>query len=269
MTGAGGFTKPAGGAAYVGPGDVQAASYYYALRAYTAATRGNKLANVCTTISSTDTCADMFSDATTGAMVLTVIGGAACNTGTQPYNIKTWYNLLGTGTDVIEATVASRAVLSACNGATTGANFGTGTYLSTSNTSAINQPFEIVWAASRTGAFTTQANVFDTASGLQDGYWTSTNTVYGFTGTVQTATASDSACHIIQIIHNGASGSITVDTTTTSSLNMGGTNITADQLGLNGAITARPATMTFYEGGIIASGSPTSLYSNIHGYGNC
>lgn len=260
----------AGGGGYTGPGDVQPAKWYYALRAYTSATRGNKLVNVCTTISTVDTCADMFSDATTGALVITTIGGAACNTSTQPYNIKTWYDLTGNGLDQTDTNPANRAVLTTCNGATTGAAFSGGQGYNAIASATQAQPFEVIWAGTRTGAFTTQGNVFDTNGGIpQDGYWTSTNTVYGYTGTIQTATASDSACHIMQIIHNGASGSIRVDNGAPATLDMGASGISAFIPAIGGEGTSRFITGTLFEVGVVASGSPTSLYSNIHGYGNC
>jgi hypothetical protein len=260
-----------GGGGYIGPGDVQATKWWYGLRALSSATRGNKLVNICTTIATVDTCADMLSDATTGAMILTTIGGAACNTSTQPYNIKTWYELNGTGNDQTEAAVAARAVLTICNGTTTGAAFtiaGLTNYLTSSVTQA--QPFEIVWAAAHTANFTTQSNVFESGGNLQDGYWTTTGQAYGYTGTVVSFAASNTACHVIQIVHNGASGEFAVDGASyTTSQNFGSSGISAADLYLGGGGSGREVDMTFYEGGLIASGSPASLYANIHGYGNC
>ena len=263
-----------GGGGYVGPGDVVSALDYFALRAYSSATRGNKLVNVCTTIAAVDTCADMFSDATTGALVITVIGGAACNTGTQPYNIKTWYDLGTNGVpqDQVEGTVANRAVLSTCTGSTAAASF-SGTFVSylSANPFTQAQPYEIIWNARRT-AGTAQVNVFESSSAtLQDGYFTSANQGYGFSGSVVTFTASDAACHVIELIHNGASGSIGVDGSVTSSQNFGANGPTAETFSLGGFTTGRYPTMLFHEGGLITGASPASLNSNISAYwgANC
>lgn len=258
---------------YTGPGDVQATVWYYALRALTSATRGNKLVNVCTTISTVDTCADMFSDATTGALVITTIGGAACNTGTQPYNIKTWYELNGTGADQTQATVATRAVLSSCTGATTGANFAGSQVYATAGNFTQAQAFETVCAASRTGAFTTQQNCWENLAGsVQTGWFTSANQAYIFGaggGGVVTITASDSACHTVESLYNGASSSIKVDNGTPTTADTSTSSVSAERFSLGGFWTSRNPTITFYEGGFVASSTPTSLFSNIHAYGNC
>jgi hypothetical protein len=62
---------------YQGPGDkVSGAFVWYGLRAYSAATRGNKAINVCLTGGAS--CTDTVINATTGALTITTVGGSSC-----------------------------------------------------------------------------------------------------------------------------------------------------------------------------------------------
>lgn len=113
----------AGGAAcggYSGPGDVVGGALAaWSLRAYNAADCGNKLINACNSTGGVDVaCADIASSATTGALVPQTIGGITCP-GTN-CTIKTWYDRSGANacsggvpSDMVQATVASRAALTA------------------------------------------------------------------------------------------------------------------------------------------------------------
>lgn len=86
-------TAHSAGGAYVGPGDVvSGAKAWYGLRAYSSATRGTKAVNVCNSTGGVSgVCADMFTDATTGALVPQVIGGITCP-GTTDCTIAIWYD---------------------------------------------------------------------------------------------------------------------------------------------------------------------------------
>ena len=105
---------------YTGPGDVvSGASAFWGLRAYNAASLGNKVANVCNSTGGVDVaCADMFSSASTGLLVPLTIGGVACpQASTSVCSVKTWYDQTGNGNDVTQATVANRpTVWASCNG---------------------------------------------------------------------------------------------------------------------------------------------------------
>lgn len=78
---------------YVGRGDIAPASSYVGLRAYSAATCGQRFANVCDSTGGVDVaCADMFTSATTGAVVPLLIGGHTCPDSSGLCTIKTAYD---------------------------------------------------------------------------------------------------------------------------------------------------------------------------------
>lgn len=102
--------------AYTGFGDVVTSNVdvYVGLMAYTAATRGTAVANVCFESGGADVaCADMDSSATTGEMVLTSISGNTCNTtaGSENCTAKTLYNSGSHNGNLTQATVANRPVI--------------------------------------------------------------------------------------------------------------------------------------------------------------
>jgi hypothetical protein len=82
-------------AAYKGPDDVTTWQAFWSLRAYSAATRGTKLANVCNSTGGVDVgCADMLSDAVTGNLVSATISGITCPGANC--TVKTLYDQVGT-----------------------------------------------------------------------------------------------------------------------------------------------------------------------------
>lgn len=112
LTGAGKTTVAA--AAFSGPGDIVAsAKGWWGLRAYSVADKGNRLINVCNV--SDVACADMSSDATTGALVVTTVGGSDCTM--VVCTIKTMYDRSGANNcsaaacDITQATISKRPQL--------------------------------------------------------------------------------------------------------------------------------------------------------------
>ena len=109
-------------AAYTGPGDIAAAAspsfgytHWYGVRAYSAATRGQKLMNVC--VNNDAACADVFSSATTGDLVPATIGGITCPNQVGSCTIRTAYDLTQStattspGLNATQLTIASRPLL--------------------------------------------------------------------------------------------------------------------------------------------------------------
>lgn len=209
MTGAG---KGAPGAAvYSGPGNVvSGATAWWGLRAYTTAVRGTKAANVCNV--SDVTCVDFLTDATTGALVVTTVGGSSCSV--VVCTVKTLYDQSGSlscsgavACDLAQATIANRPQLIVSNGITGKAALlynGTSQELVNNLPTGKNQPFSWSLVANTTNSASQQ-----TAAGAKTdariGYNNSgANTVFCFNGTVLTATASDGAWHGIQAAFNNA-----------------------------------------------------------------
>ncbi len=274
MLGAG---TPTVAASYVGPGNVVASSTaWYGLRAYSTADRGNALINVCNV--SDVVCADMSSDATTGALVIATIGGSSCSV--VVCTIKTFYDRSGNGKNVTQATISKRFTLtvSCVNSKPCAVALGSSSqcYLASSTITATSST--AIFVGIRTGAFTTQATVLgDDSDHIEFGYLNATNKVY-LSGPVTAAniTASDSAWHAVQGVSVSASGSsITVDGSTTGSLNTGTAAYTGRPvLGAYGS--AGPAcggqylTGSFVEGGYWASafsaGDLTAMDSNMRTY---
>src|SRR6185437_5737821 len=115
-TGAG-KSGPAGGSGgYTGLGDVLGTNWFahYGTRAFSSARRGQKLWNVCDATGAN--CVDWSSDATTGAIVPTLINGSSCGVVTCP--IHTWYDDSGLNScggapcNFVQTTVADMATVS-------------------------------------------------------------------------------------------------------------------------------------------------------------
>ncbi len=151
--------------AYTGPGDVvSGAVFWFGLRAYSSADRGNALINVCNVADVA--CADMSSDATTGALSVTTIGGSSCSIVTC--TIKTWYNRGSAGGSVTQATIAQRPTLIvSCTSGLPCAAFATVNGLSGAS-ATIARPYSMNVAAIRTGAFTTFASAISADNGASN-----------------------------------------------------------------------------------------------------
>lgn len=197
---------------------------YWALRAWTSATRGNKVANICNVADVV--CGDVNSDPTTGIMADPTIGGVLCGTtaGVNVCTIKTIYDQSGQTNctsavcDLTQATIAKRPTLipSSSNGLpcmqftasssqdlVNSANF---------NPVSTTQPFTVSYVAKRTGATAAIGNVIESAAIVQFGFFGSANTIFEYAGTVASlGSIADNSFHAVQNILNGASSVIYVD----------------------------------------------------------
>ena len=153
-----------GGGAYTGPANVvSGASYWYGLFAYNSADRGNALVNVCNSTGGIDIgCADLFSDATTGALVSATVSGITCP-GIN-CTVKTAYDRSGANNcsgpcNLTQATVGARPSLLAsqigslpalvCNGSAPSSLL-----LVSVTTLSVVQPFTISAVAEQTSVNT-------------------------------------------------------------------------------------------------------------------
>ena len=269
----------AAGGGYSGLGDVvSGAKFYWGLRAYSAAKRGTKIANICMTISLVDTCVDMNSDATTGALSLGTIGGLTCNNSTQICNIKTWYDQSGatacsgsSACDMTQSTVANRAILVlSCNGSLPCARY-TGSNLTnyqTSNWFSTSQPISFSTVINRTGDTSNYQSVFNSGSNFAWGFNNATNAIFMYsTSSVPTATANDNAVHSMQLnFHNAtASGAYIDGTNTVMSLGASTGIVGSDPVNLGRSPAASQYfTGDMYEIGMWAADNSSSNSSLCH-----
>ena len=277
--GLGGGPGHVAAASYSGAGDVfSGAKLWVGLRAYTSATRGNALINACNSTGGVDVlCADLSSNATTGALVSGTIGGITCP-GTN-CTIKTWYNQgsLGSGNNCTQATVASRATLNASIlGSLPAAIFGTVAGYTCGTGAAIAEPFTISVVVNRTGSFSSSVSVLgaDNASTTYNYIFFSNSAgtdwaLGGSSGTVIVGTVTQSAFHSAVGITNGSSSTLNIDAIAQGTGTLSSTGIASGDtfhLGSDGYVEAM--TGDFTEGGVwpTAAGSPANLISNERAY---
>lgn len=210
LTGAGKATATV--AVYTGPGDiVSSALVWYGLRAYSTADRGNKLINVCNVADVA--CADLSSDATTGSLVVTTIGGSSCSV--IACTVKILYDRSGNAVDLTQAAPARRYILTAnCIGTqwcmTTPTSDPFNGYQSAGSLTQA-QPNTVSFVANRTADFTNYSVVFgNNVNGAYAGFG-STNEVVLSAPSAGIVTAADSAFHAVQGVTNGASSILYVD----------------------------------------------------------
>jgi hypothetical protein len=260
---------------YQGPGDVTAgAKMWWGLRAYSAATAGNKVANVCNSTGGTDVgCADMLSSATTGQLVPATIGGITCPGANCTVKIlydQTAGNNCTAGTcDVSQATVASRPTLDAsCIGSLPCMNFHTAplSLATAANATAVAAPYTYVGAAIRTGTASVQTISRSGSSGIY--FANAANSGECVTGANNVVSGvADNAWHAF----------IMVDTTSSSNTACiidGTTTNFANQIGFGGGILtigtdtfSQPLKGEIVEVGVWPSSLTsvaTTMNSNIH-----
>lgn len=265
--GPGTIATAGGGGGFTGQGDVQTYTVWIGLRAYNAAyaTALGAAVDICTAADALCTTIHVTSAGILSASDITT------STCTTTCTIKKWYDQTGNGHHYTQLTIANRAVFSTGSGCTNTAlpcsTFtlsGSTSYAGTGNITQ-SQPLQAVWVASRTGDFTTQQNVFESASnGVQFTYAGSTNAVLNYAGSCCTnATASDSAQHVIQMLANGGSSATVVDATSTG-LTAGGNGLSAEVLSLSGGSSAKFATMKFLEGGLIPANGTSNNTATCH-----
>jgi hypothetical protein len=237
---------------FTGAGDLSLTGIqaYWGLRAFTSATRGNKLINACNSTGGVDVgCGDMFSDATTGILVSATISGITCPGANC--TVKTIYDNSGQtfctpgACDLTQATVSQRPTLGIsglnslpCMQFTAGSN----TFLANSvnyNTvqaGAITaQPFTVSYVAVRTSGVA-YMDAFASGAGVQAGFDTTANKVFVYAGSnLPTATATDGVFHAVQTIWNGASSVLYVDGSSTTTASTPGTNSLGITLSIGGS----------------------------------
>lgn len=275
--------KTAGGGAFAGPGDVVGSALFWSgLRAYSAATRGNRIANLCNSTGGVDVlCVDAISNATTGALVIpgsltTFCPGSACT-------IQTLYDQTGANScggaacDFTESVVANRPVLTAsCIGSLACAqgNGSSQAWATTVSSPTNNQPITYSSVISRAAVNTNGSNILVSFSAQPASYYDGVaNQLAIFAGgSNANAAITENATHAIQIVFNAASSSVTVDTTTTSSLNPGSVGFSGSPLTILGNVNRNNyfCQCNFYEAGawaIVFSGTNiANMNSNQHSY---
>lgn len=204
-----------GGGAYTGPGDaVSGAKLSLSVRAYSAATRGNKLMNVCAT--DLAHCADFLSDATTGDLVFQTVNGNACgSTGTCV--VKNWYDdsgglgCAGARCDILSALAfASLPLLTpSCTSSGKACLTCNGNDFNSASISSIAQPHDVSTVARRTSG--TSISIVTNLGGNVETFFNTANTTGGYAGTTQTVALTDNTWGRQQATFNGASGSLYVN----------------------------------------------------------
>lgn len=213
-TGAG-LGAPGGApAAYTGPLDVVGSNVVgcWALRACSSAARGNAAINVCNV--SDIACADWLTDASTGALVPTTVGGSSC--AVVVCTVKTIYDQSGalacagsTACDLVDATINARGTLVAncintshyCIAFTGGEGYNSANALPT-----ITQPYTQSLVVERTGNTSAGNTVFTSSTGGDlFGMGTSANLGALFNGTYGTWTATDNAWNAQSVVSNAGS----------------------------------------------------------------
>lgn len=203
MTGAGVGAPGGGAASYTGPGDIDTFTAWWGLRAYSSATRGNNLIEVCN--SGDANCVNMASSASTGDLVVTSVGSTDCSVSTC--TIKTAYDQSGNSRNMSQATEANRFVLTPN---VVGSFWG---MTSTISSASVMGTGSVAWASDtypwyvvskRSGSFTTQQNIISCNNNPVMYYYTSADTVNAYAGNPGgTAAATDSSFHALALNQAG------------------------------------------------------------------
>jgi hypothetical protein len=266
------------GAGYQGPGDVVASpKVYWGLRCITAAYAGNV--------------ADVYAPADASHTLLTCSAGGTINETLQSLattcavscTVKTLYDqtlsngCFGLTCDIANATEANRPTLilncTAHNKPCMQFTLASSQVLNLINSQispnlAISTGYEYSLYVQRTGSFTTQQNIVDSAGSCDFGFSSSANTVFEFGGSQPTASMTDSAFHTAQIAcKGGATNAEMFIDTTSNPVNIGtGTDLAA--VHISGA--TQFATMKITEVGIwpalFTGPNKTQMNTNQTGY---
>lgn len=267
---------------FTGAGDVITSNSiaWWGLRAYSAATRGNKLANVCD--AGDAHCVDMLSDATTGNAVIPLSNP---NCASSACTIKTIYDQTGNlscagsvACDLTQATATNRPTLTtSCLGSLVCASFTGSAQILTIAVfpGAHGQPISSSTIMRRTGSTAAYNTVMGTGAStgtLQVGYTSSANTIFFYAGnTIVNGTASEGSFHAVQALWNNASSVLYIDGSSNAA-NLGSTTgiqDTVDGEYCFGDCANSPNGTQFVEGGWWStdkSANFSALNSNQHAY---
>lgn len=136
------------------------------------------------------------------------------------------YDQSGSGPDLVQATASfqPRLVFSCIGSLPCLRSAGAATLTATRSGGSVAEPFTDVSVATRTGAFTSYGIIFSFSDGVSSSYDafkdTANKVEIGETGSAATVTASDSAWHVLQFLHNLSTPIIQVDATSTPTLNV-------------------------------------------------
>jgi hypothetical protein len=186
--------------------------------------------------------------------------GAASAFCTTNCTVRIWYDQSGNARDMGQTTSASQAALTfSCLGSLPCATFAGSQYYFAPAV-ALPQPFTTEIVGSRTGSFTTtMALLVDNGNNANTQYTSSANTVALFAGSTFSATASDSAFHVLQFNFNGASSAIQVDATNSSgSAGTSGWSLVWDFGSTSSGAASFSPTGNFTEFGVWPSGFTSS-----------
>jgi len=237
---------PGVSAAFTGPGDTANAGaalvYLTANQAFSAATRGQAIMNVCNSTGGvTDLgCANIVTDAVTGIAVPQTIAGLPCpdaggNCTIQQFIDTSGANNCGASQNVacnpFQNTIADRASWmpnqvggKACAVGAGAAGLQYSTPNSFGQVSSFNQPYSVLAVAERTGATSTQRRVLYGGNNAADlEFATAGNMLFYAGGAAPTASAADNAPHAVAAFFSGASSTLSVDSYSASTLNPGTT----------------------------------------------
>ncbi len=269
LTGAGWLPLARSGG-YTGPGDIVGSwQVWYGLRAFSAAKRGTKAINVCNV--SDVACADFLTDATTGALVVTTVGGSDCSV--VVCTIKTLYDQSGalacTGAcDNTQATISARPTLkTTCPGLTIPcAQFTTAPqeFNAATLAASTSQPFSMSMVYNRFSGTTYGGGLSFTSPDARFAAEGAPNQIQVYTGTVLDATAADATFIAANAIFSNANCVVMVNGTDTGPASCG-TNGAGSTIQINFP-TGQPINQYFGEAGMTSvgftSGNRTSLNSN-------
>lgn len=260
---------------YTGPGDRGLTfGVFWGLYAYTAASRGGNIVNVCNQANTT--CVDVATDATTGLPANPSPGGTACTVsgGGNFCTIKTFYDQTGNGFSVTQNTAASRVAwippgsCPATLNSTVACAYTTVStaplYTSASYTAA--QPFSVMWTANRdTGLSNTPSIVNTTGAGViwGAGWFNANNDALCYAGGAlrQTSGVPDGTWYSASCNFNGTSSNFTVNATNVTG-NPSGNGI-ATTLNLFGT-SSRFWKGYFLGTGIVNADASTSQLANMN-----
>lgn len=263
-----GTVHSAGGGSFSGQGDIQTYVSWLGLRAYSGAYAtglGNAII-LCTALDAACTTIHVTSTGILNASDLTTSGCSAILTCT----IKQWYDQTGNGHDQVQATIANRATFSSGSGCSnTGlpcASFGgSAKYLEAGSVYTQAQPMTFIWAASRTGAFTTETYVFESRGGFFNiGYFSVASFTVERFGGAGANPATDSVMHVIQALGNGASGTLATDASVSATFNGGANTLLNDHVDFAGGTSGLNPTMEFLEGGLFGGDATSTATATCH-----
>jgi|SRR6266850_4159926 len=208
-----------GAPAYTGPGDTSTYFAWGGLRAYSAAKRGNAAINVCNVLDVA--CADMSTDAVTGALTVTIIGGSNCSV--VVCTVKTLYdqtqanNCGGSTCDWTQATIGNRPTLVvSCINSKPCMRFDAASSQKLTMANAVgsiqSQPNTLTAVAKLTGsvAFIPIMGI-DGDGSIIMGHTNNANQWRIYAGAQVAVSVSDASFHVFQGLLNGTSSNFNID----------------------------------------------------------